>query len=302
MATLALGTKLRDAVAEGIGRLPDFDLDLDADGVLGERLNVALPVHLSSPDYGSSDLRFDGALLAQGRRAALVRSLAQGRARRNERHRPPARVRRAETDSGWDAASDAELAEARAAFGARRSPRSRSCGRCATLPAWAGLGGKATVALGKVQFASFSVDGSGQARRDSGTCRPERRACVAARGGLDRRRDGRFRCGQGEAVYARVEHRRQESRARPPVRCSLARRAADGRGPLRLRDDARGRGAEPARPLAVVARRVPPFGPRRRVSRSRGRRRYRQQGFAGNRNSDVLARAQSRRPPARRAR
>src|SRR4029078_7666166 len=29
-ATLVLSTKLRDAVAEGIGRLPDFDVDLNA--------------------------------------------------------------------------------------------------------------------------------------------------------------------------------------------------------------------------------------------------------------------------------
>lgn len=153
-ATLALGTKLRDAAAEGVGRLPDFDLDLAADGVFGERLKVALPVRLSSPDYGASDLRFDGVLLRKGEgQLSFEASLKGDRVAMSDvdrllgfvaPKRPP------------DAAGSPKLAplseEKIAAIAKLRAVRD-------SVPAWAGLGGKATVALGKVEFASFAVDG-----------------------------------------------------------------------------------------------------------------------------------------------
>jgi hypothetical protein len=157
-ATLALGTKLRDAVAEGIGRLPDFDLDLNADGVLGERLNVALPVRLSSPDFGSSDLRFDGSLVrkAEGQ-LSFDASLKGERVAMSDIERLLGFVapRPAPTD-GEPVSSSPKLAplseEKIAAIAKLRAVRDN-------MPAWSGLGGKATVALGKVQFASFAVDG-----------------------------------------------------------------------------------------------------------------------------------------------
>jgi len=156
-ATLVLSTKLRDAVAEGIGRLPDFDLDLNADGVFGERLNVALPVHLSSPDYGDSDLRFDGAL--QRKAADLLSfeaSLKGERVAMSDVERLLGFVAPKGTPAeGVENPSSPKLAplseEKIAAIAKFRAARD-------ILPAWSGLGGKATVALGKVEFASFAVD------------------------------------------------------------------------------------------------------------------------------------------------
>jgi hypothetical protein len=157
-ATLVLGTKLRDAEAEGIGRLPDVDLDLDADGVLGERLKVALPVHLSSPDYGASDLRFDGALVRKGEgQLSFEASLNGERVAMSDVDRLLGFVapKRAPADAAATPSSPklAPLSEEKiAAIAKLRAVRD-------SVPAWSGLGGKATVALGKVQFASFAVDG-----------------------------------------------------------------------------------------------------------------------------------------------
>ncbi len=157
-ATLALGTKLRDAVAEGIGRLPDFDLALDADGVLGEHLRVALPMRLSSPDYGSSDLRFDGALLRKpDGQLSFEASLKGERIAMSDVDRLLGFVAPKRTPADVEATpSSAKLAplseEKIAAIAKLRAARD-------SLPPWSGFGGKATVALGKVVFPSFAVDG-----------------------------------------------------------------------------------------------------------------------------------------------
>jgi hypothetical protein len=158
IATLVLGTKLRDAVAEGIGRLPDFDLSLDAEGVFGDRLRVALPVRLSSPDYGSSDLRFDGAVQRKaGGQLSFDAALngervAMGDVERLLGFLAPKRAP-ADTSATPGSPKLAPLShETIAAIAKLRAVRDR-------VPAWAGLGGKATVALGKVEFPSFTVDG-----------------------------------------------------------------------------------------------------------------------------------------------
>ena len=161
-ATLAMSTKLRDAVAEGPGRLPDLDLQLDADGVLGDRLKVALPVHLSSTDFGESDLRFDGALQRKtGGQLAFDASLNGGRIAMSdierlidfvstmrdttERAPAPAPAPSAPRLAPLSEEKIAAIAKLRAARDSR--------------PAWSGLGGKASVALGKIEFPSFAVEG-----------------------------------------------------------------------------------------------------------------------------------------------
>jgi hypothetical protein len=120
-------------------------------------LNVALPVHLSSPDYGDSDLRFDGAL--QRKAADLLSfeaSLKGERVAMSDVERLLGFVAPKGTPAeGVENPSSPKLAplseEKIAAIAKFRAARD-------ILPAWSGLGGKATVALGKVEFASFAVD------------------------------------------------------------------------------------------------------------------------------------------------
>jgi hypothetical protein len=158
-ATLALTTKLRAAAAEGIGRLPDFDLALDADGVFGEHVKIALPVHLSSPEFGESDLRFDGALRRKaGGQLAFDAALKGGQVAMSDVERLIAFVtpKRARPDAATPAPIATRLAplseEKIAAIAKLRAVRDAA-------PAWSGLGGTATVALGKLEFPSFAVEG-----------------------------------------------------------------------------------------------------------------------------------------------
>ena len=58
-----LSLRLRNAEAVEIGRLADVDLELEAVGVRGERMNLTLPLHLESPEFGVSDLRLEGAVV-----------------------------------------------------------------------------------------------------------------------------------------------------------------------------------------------------------------------------------------------
>jgi hypothetical protein len=157
-ATFAMSTKLRDAVAEGPGRLPDLDLQLDADGVLGDHVKVALPVHLASPDFGMSDLRFEGALQRKaGGNVAFDAALTGERVAMNDVERLidfMGSMRGA--PAAEPAASSPRLAplseEKIAAIAKLRAVRD-------SMPAWSGYAGKATVALGKVEFPSFAVEG-----------------------------------------------------------------------------------------------------------------------------------------------
>ncbi len=141
--------------------MPDFDLQLDADGVLGDHLKVALPMHLSSPEFGESDLRFDGALQrkAEGQ-LAFDASLNGGRVAMSDVERlidfvstmrdttAPARKRHAPSSPRLAPLSEERIA----AIAKLRAVRD-------VAPAWSGLGGKATVALGKLEFPSFAVEG-----------------------------------------------------------------------------------------------------------------------------------------------
>jgi hypothetical protein len=158
MATLTLSTKLRDAQAEGVGRLPDFDLSVDAVGVLGDHLKVALPVRLSSPEFGSSDLRFDGALQRKPMgRLSFEAALKGERVAMGDIERLLGFVapKRAPADAPA-LASSPKLApfsdEKIAAIAKLRAVRD-------AMPAWSDLGGNATVAIGKVEFPSFAVEG-----------------------------------------------------------------------------------------------------------------------------------------------
>jgi len=159
-ATLAVSTKLRDAVAVGPGRLPDLDLQLDADGVLGDHLKVALPVHLSSTDFGESDLRFDGALQRKPKgQLAFDAALNGGRIAMSDVERLidfVSTMRDRSAPAPAPAPSSPGLAplseEKIAAIAKLRAVRD-------SVPAWSGLGGKASVALGKIEFPSFAVEG-----------------------------------------------------------------------------------------------------------------------------------------------
>ena len=157
-ATFAMSTKLRDAVAEGPGRLPDLDLQLDADGVLGDHVKVALPVHLASPDFGTSDLRFDGALQRKaGGNLAFDAALTGERVAMNDVERLIDFVGSMRGAPAAEPASSsprlAPLSEEKiAAIAKLRAVRD-------SMPAWFGYGGKATVALGKIEFPSFAVEG-----------------------------------------------------------------------------------------------------------------------------------------------
>ena len=156
-ATFAMSTKLRDAVAEGPGRLPDLDLQLDADGVLGDHVKVALPLHLASPDFGMSDLRFDGALQRKaGGNVAFEAALSGERVAMNDVERLIDFVGPQPAASASAPASSARIAplseEKIAAIAKLRAVRDG-------MPAWFGYGGKATVAFGKIEFPSFAVEG-----------------------------------------------------------------------------------------------------------------------------------------------
>ena len=161
-ATFTMSTKLRDAVADGPGHLPDLDLQLDADGVLGDHLKVALPLHLSSTDFGESDLRFDGKLQRKaGGQLAFDASLNGGRVAMSDVERligfvSTMRDTTAPASGSAPAASSPRLAplseEKIAAIAKLRAARD-------SVPAWSGLGGKASVALGKIEFPSFAVEG-----------------------------------------------------------------------------------------------------------------------------------------------
>ena len=59
--TLMARGGLRGAVTAELGRLPDVDLRIDAEGRPGERIALALPVAIESAEFGRSNLELNGA-------------------------------------------------------------------------------------------------------------------------------------------------------------------------------------------------------------------------------------------------
>ena len=59
-ATLMARGGLRGAVTAELGRLPDVELRVDAEGRPGERIALALPVAIESAEFGRSNLELNG--------------------------------------------------------------------------------------------------------------------------------------------------------------------------------------------------------------------------------------------------
>jgi hypothetical protein len=151
---LKFGAQLRSAATSRDGPLPDVDVRLDAQGVRGERVLVALPLRLESAS-GQSDLKLDGKMTRKKDGSRDFTAALSG-----------SRVIVADVERVLDLLAPQTSPSDQAAATPTSTPTDRATAIAKlraqrhSVPVWTDrLSGSARLDVAKIDFPSFSVDG-----------------------------------------------------------------------------------------------------------------------------------------------